>query len=81
MMEIDLASADIGSARDRIVRTVESIPDGKAWTLDDVAEKSGTNREYVRRVCRDLGVSMKVRVDGVVAWAACNKKTAAEYGS
>jgi len=78
-MEIDLANTAVGSARERIVKVVESVPDGKAWTLDEVAEKAQSNREYARRVCCELGVSIKVRVGGEVVWAACNKKTAEQW--
>jgi len=81
-MEIDLEKVSMtGTARERVIKIIETIPDGKAWPITDVAEKAGTEAEYTRRICSEIGVRLKLPQGGGTLLAACNPKTAARYGN
>jgi len=61
-MEIDLEKVSMtGTARERVIKIIETIPDGKAWPITDVAEKAGTEAEYTRRICSEIGVDRTAR--------------------
>lgn len=72
-----MASGMLQSTQRYFLRQDNHMPDWKAWTVEEAAEKTGYNAEYIRRLCRQknspiehtrIGRVLLINADSMLAY-------------